>query len=258
MKRLVSLALAAVLACAGVALPAEGAFAAGELQAQAYTFIGYGYGDDFTAGYLANRFYITGASERTLLVGKTAKLKLSRNVSGVKWKSSKPKVASVTSSGKVRAKKPGLATIKAYNPANGFSATCTVGVYRKVTQAQARKKILALKTTYPEGLSWNDDNRHYDWRAAQTSCYGCAAFAGIVSDKTFGKYAPFKKHANFSKVKVGDSIRIGNWHSVIVLGKSADAVTICEGNYNGRVHWGDTLARSYLESEGFQVWTRYR
>ncbi|MBQ9004574.1 MAG: Ig-like domain-containing protein [Eggerthellaceae bacterium] len=256
MKRIVALAMTATLAFVGIALPAENVPAA--VGAQAYTFIGYGFGDDFTSNYLANRFYITGSGERTLLVGKTAKLKLSRSVAGVKWKSSKPKVASVSTSGKALAKKPGLATITAYNPTTGFSATCTVGVYRKVTQAQARKKILALKASYPEGLSWNDDNRHYDWRAARTSCYGCAAFAGIVSDKAFGKYAPFKKHANFSKVKVGDSIRIGNWHSVIVLGKSADAITICEGNYNGRVHWGDTLSRSYLEGEGFQVWTRYR
>ncbi|MBQ9004418.1 MAG: Ig-like domain-containing protein [Eggerthellaceae bacterium] len=139
MKRLVALALTAVLALAGVALLAEDALAASGLRAQACTFIGYGYGDDFTAGYLANRFYITSASERTLLIGKTAMLKLSRSVAGVKWKSSKPKVASVTSSGKVRAKKPGLATITAYNPATGFSATCTVGAYHKVTQTQAHK-----------------------------------------------------------------------------------------------------------------------
>ena len=210
---------------------------------------------DFGSYYLSNRLYFQGDSEATLLKGKTKKLKLAGATAGVTWKSSNKKVATVSKAGTVKTKKAGKAVITATN-ASGFSADFTVKVYVKRTQAQARKAILALKAKYPEGRRWTNSN-HYNWEAANTSCYGCAAFAGIASDKAFGKYAPFRKHKSFDKVKVGDSIRIGDWHSVVVLYKKSDSVVVCEGNYNSSIHWGATLTRSWLANEGFQVWTRY-
>ena len=49
----------------------------------------------------------------TLYVGGTIKLKMKGAYGKVKWKSSNKKVATVNSKGKVKAKKPGKATIKA-------------------------------------------------------------------------------------------------------------------------------------------------
>lgn len=72
-------------------------------------------------------------SKASVTVGKSITLKAT--VTGksqtVKWKSSKPSVASVNSKGKVTAKKAGTATITA--KANGKTAKCTITVKKKTT-----------------------------------------------------------------------------------------------------------------------------
>lgn len=88
-------------------------------------------------------------------------------------------------------------------------------------------------------------------------CYACIALSGIISDKVFGKSAPIKVHRNYNKIKVGDHVRIGGAHSVIVLTKNKKSITVVEGNFNGRIHWGRAIKRSELKSAGFEVWTRY-
>ena len=93
--------------------------------------------------------------------------------------------------------------------------------------------------------------------AINCSCYGCIAFAGEVSDKVFGKNAKVTTHKDFDKIKVGDHIRIGGYHSVIVWKKTKDSVTVVEGNYNSSVHWGREITRSELKAEGFYVDSRY-
>ncbi len=95
-----------------------------------------------------------------------------------------------------------------------------------------------MKKTYKEGLSWTNENRQYFWEATNCQCYGCIALCGEISDKVFGKYAPVTKHSNFSRIKAGDHIRIGNEHSVMVLQKNGNTPTVVEGNYNATVHWG--------------------
>lgn len=65
----------------------------------------------------------------TLAVGKTYKLKLKNNKKKVKWSSSKKKAASVTSKGKVTAKKAGTAVITA--KAAGKKYKCKVTVKAK-------------------------------------------------------------------------------------------------------------------------------
>lgn len=132
---------------------------------------------------------------------------------------------------------------------------CVVQV--KITQKQAQKRITALQKKYPEGLSWTNENNEYYWSATNCYCYGCIAFAGEVSDKVFGKNAKVTTHKDFDKIKVGDHIRIGGYHSVIVWKKAKDSVTVVEGNYNSSVHWGREITRSELKAEGFYVDSRY-
>ena len=79
----------------------------------------------------------------------------------------------------------------------------------------------------------------------------------LISDKVFGKYAPVTKHSNFSRIKAGDHIRIGNEHSVMVLQKNGNTLTVVEGNYNATVHWGRKITKKELQESGFYVETRY-
>lgn len=81
-----------------------------------------------------------------MYVGETYKF----NTKGCKWKSSKKKVAEVTSSGKVKAKKSGSAKITATLKKNGKKAVCNVKVGRyikKLTLNSAQTVILKAGQT---------------------------------------------------------------------------------------------------------------
>ena len=178
-----------------------------------------------------------------LRVGKTKQLVCNGTTGKMVWKSSNPKVATVDKKGLVKAIKPGKAMISVSGGNLIGSMTCKVGVSKKITTKQARRKIMAMKKTYKEGLSWTNENRQYFWEATNCQCYGCIALCGEISDKVFGKYAPVTKHSNFSRIKAGDHIRIGNEHSVMVLQKNGNTLTVVEGNYNATVHWGRKITK---------------
>lgn len=192
-----------------------------------------------------------------LRVGKTKQLVCNGTTGKMVWKSSNPKVATVDKKGLVKAIKLGKAMISVSGGNLIGSMTCKVGVSKKITAKQARRKIMAMKKTYKEGLSWTNENRQYFWEATNCQCYGCIALCGEISDKVFGKYAPVTKHSNFSRIKAGDHIRIGNEHSVTVLRKNGNTLTVVEGNYNATVHWGRKITKKELQESGFYVETRY-
>ena len=191
--------------------------------------------------------------------GKTYQLK-TKNVKGmVTWKSSNKKIATVSKKGKVTAKKAGSTVIKATYKKNGKVKTlkCKVTAAKKESREETvKKKILALQNTYKEGTPWTNDD-FYLWKAKNMYCYGCIALAGKISDTVFGKDAPVKTHKDFSAIKSGDHIRIGNYHSVIVISHTSDSVTVVEGNYNSSIHWFRTITKSSLQQTGFSVDTRY-
>ncbi len=188
-----------------------------------------------------------------LKVGEKYQLTYSGMGGSVKWKSSNPSVATVNSKGLVKAKNMGKTTITV----TGAKATLKCTVQVRLTQKQAQNRLLALVDKYPEGMSWTNENHSYYWEAINTYCYGCIAFAGELSDKVFGKDAKVTTHKNFDKIKVGDHIRIGGYHSVIVLAKGPDEILVAEGNYNSSVHWGREITKRELKSSGFYVQSRY-
>lgn len=193
--------------------------------------------------------------------GKTYQLK-TKNVKGtVTWKSSNKKIATVSKKGKVTAKKAGSTVIKATYKKNGkvkaLKCKVTVTAAKKESREETvKKEILALQNTYKEGTTWTNDD-FYFWKAKNMYCYGCIALAGKISDTVFGKDAPVKTHKDFSAIKSGDHIRIGNYHSVIVISHTSDSVTVVEGNYNSSIHWFRTITKSSLQQTDFSVDTRY-
>lgn len=104
-------------------------------------------------------------------------------------------------------------------------------------------------------MRWTNDN-FYASQALRSGGYGCEGFALICSDAAFGTL-PARTHRSFEAIRVGDMIRIGDYHTVVVLEKKENSMMVTEGNYNSSIHWGREITRSSLEREGFSVRTRY-
>lgn len=118
-------------------------------------------------------------------------------------------------------------------------------------------KLMSMKEKYPEGMRWTNDNV-YAWNGGIYSRGGgCVAFAFTLSDSVFGNLNA-RKHTDFSQVKVGDIVRLHNdAHSVIVLQKQDEIITVAEGNYNSSVHWGRKIDLSDSSNGFTYVLTRY-
>lgn len=156
-----------------------------------------------------------------------------------------------------------------------WSVTGTAAALEPVcpTYQEAYESMIALKTTYPEGMPWTnylpygrdgDKGDAYYWKGGAIkgarSGVGCAAFAFILSDEAFGNLparAIDSGNFTYEDIKVGDILRVyGNSHFVIVLQKSAGGVTVAEANYNKSVHWGRAMSEAEVMAADFVI-TRY-
>lgn len=126
----------------------------------------------------------------------------------------------------------------------------------KVTERSVYAILKSLRSTYPEGKKVTNTSYFY-FSPEFGNGVGCYGFAAKLSDTVFGTEKAYKTHSSFSRIKVGDNIRIGGYHSVIVLTKKKNYITVVEGNYNGMVHWNRKITSSSLTSSGFKVYTRY-
>ena len=94
------------------------------------------------------------------------------------------------------------------------------------------QRYYALKSEYPEGMRWTNDN-FYRSDATSQGGYGCEGFALICSDAAFGELPVSSRHSNFDAIRVGDLLRINNdTHTVVVLEKRDNSVVVTEGNFN--------------------------
>ncbi len=195
----------------------------------------------------------------TLSGGETYQLSIT-GTSAKSWTSSDEAVASVSGKGKVTAKKAGKATITCKGK-NGKTYKCQVTVKDSgssgLSEKQIYKDMIAMKSKYPEGMKWTNDN-YYAWKGGiYSGGYGCAGFAFAISDAAFGSL-PARQHTNFSNIRVGDIVRMdNNGHSVIVLEVKGNGVVVAEGNFNSSVHWGREISFSEIRSTGTYVMTRY-
>lgn len=141
-----------------------------------------------------------------------------------------------------------LATIKV-TVTNGSSSSSgnsgsTSSSAGNLTEQEVYNAIMALKSEYPEGMAWTDDNVY----STPTKIYrGCAAFGAICAEAAFGEPAG-KRINGYEAARVGDRIRYDNRHTVVVLEVHDDYFVVTEGNYNGEIRWGQTLTKSQLDS----------
>ena len=119
------------------------------------------------------------------------------------------------------------------------------------------ENLISMKAKYPEGMKWTNENV-YAWNGGVYSRGGgCVSFAFILSDSIFGDL-PASKHTDFSQIKVGDIVRLYNdIHSVVVLKKEGNIITVAEGNYNSSIHWGREIDISDSSNGFTYVLTRY-
>ena len=126
------------------------------------------------------------------------------------------------------------------------------------TEQEAYNAIMSLKSSFPEGMTWTNDN-YYAWKGGiYRGGYGCAGFAFRCSDEAFGSL-PARKVTGISiaDVHVGDILRINNdSHSVVVTEIYADYVVLCEGNYNSSIHWGRQFTSQQVAASDYLI-TRY-
>ena len=142
-------------------------------------------------------------------------------------------------------------------PAPTATPTPTKEAEIGLSEKQVYESMIALKSEYPEGMPWTNDN-YYGWNGGiYSGGYGCAGFAFLLSDAAFGSLKAYQ-HEDFSAIRVGDILRINNdTHSVIILEIREDSIVIAEGNYNYSIHWGRIISKEKLEQIGDYVLTRY-
>lgn len=158
-------------------------------------------------------------------------------------------------------------------------AAATVNFTQTATQQEITDAILSLQEEYPEGMTWTNQSPSpaYRWifPGSLWSMGGCAAFAAIIQDAAIGSYKdipPSWQRVNdncrsggvdecavpysWDNLWPGDIIRFDG-HSVIIVEKHDDYVTIAEGNYGGKVKWGRKLTKTGIENSAKYVLTRY-
>lgn len=203
----------------------------------------------------------------TLAPKKSTTLKLKGAKKKVTWKSSKSAVASVSSNGKVTAKKAGKATITAKSNGKTYKCVVTVKASSKkrvsskaettLSSKNVYSAMMSMKASYPEGKTYTNAN-YYAWKGGiYAGGYGCAGFAFMLSDEAFGTLSA-RVVRTFDDIRVGDIIRMNNdTHTVIVLKVKSTGVVVAEGNYNSSVHWGRFIPYSDINATGTYLMTRY-
>jgi len=124
----------------------------------------------------------------------------------------------------------------------------------EITDANIKRLIETLKTSYPEGLHYTNDDFYYS--RVHGGGYGCAGFAFLCSDTAFGSLPITREFQDFDSIQVGDILWIDHAHFVIVLERDGDMLTVTEGNYNSSIHWGRQMTRANLKGHILEITSR--
>lgn len=118
-----------------------------------------------------------------------------------------------------------------------------------LTEQEVYDAILALKSEYPEGMTWTNDNTYKGYG-------GCAAFGAICAEAAFGT-TQGKVVNGYEGARVGDRIRYDG-HTIVVLEDTGDSYIVAEGNYNNQIRWGREVPKSRLASyDGVYIETNW-
>lgn len=169
------------------------------------------------------------------------------------------------------------------------------------TEEEAAEKLSNLSLYFEDGSYWNHIGTGKTWSDETLFCitdmpcthsyrsytycnvyngalsaffpqYGtemqCLGYASLISDLVFGTDAPISMHHDFSKVRVGDHLRLYLWeHSMVVTEVGTDEngeqyvyVTEVNADYeNCQIQWGRKFTQQDLRRLGdiLYIYTRY-
>lgn len=126
------------------------------------------------------------------------------------------------------------------------------------TEQEAYNIMIGMKASYPEGMTYTNDN-FYQWNGGiWYGGYGCAGFCFMLSDQIFGNTMCRQIYdVSIADLHVGDFLRVnGDQHSVSILEVHDDYVVLAEGNYGGKIHWGRNYTAREVADADYLV-TRY-
>lgn len=169
-------------------------------------------------------------------------------------------------------------------------------VINNPTENKTQQALEQLKLQYPDGKHWNNTTgiqldttkNNHDTLLSNTPCnhnytdstcahhvgissvpflypsaMQCLGFASMISDSIFGQGAPIRIHQNWDELKIGDMIRlIQTGHAVIVtsIDRTNETIQVAECNRDFNtctIHWGRTVTKQQVESEPYDIVTRY-
>ncbi len=229
----------------------------------------------------------TQYGDLTLVEGGTAQVGENiflRADSHYKWTSSNPSAVSVSSDGKITAKKKGFSCV--YLTMGDRRYYWFVSV---ITELQ--KRIYALREKYPDGYYWNKHtkskkypyvseipcNDHESGRYEY--CQGqCVGFAAQLCRESFDPSDPVVRFSDPQKIKIGDYLRMLPHHSVFVIDRvnkgeingydiysdsnheaSVDYIVVAECNWDWHcgISWGRCIALDSVRLDSDESRTRY-
>ena len=201
--------------------------------------------------------------------------KIRKKCTKIRWKSSNSKIASVSSSGVVTAKRVGTCTITT-------EYTYKKKRYRVKTSIKVVSRWDAEKRKFPNGKYWNSSNEdkytNYPCSHHLMDYYGsytlgcdspivtcsiageisrgtqCHGFALKVAMDVYGEgnLKKWKKTTKFRRFKEGDIIR-WNSHTIIVTGAKGNTIYFADCNRTGlcRISWKGVTSLNTLKN-GFR------
>lgn len=134
-------------------------------------------------------------------------------------------------------------TVTSGSSSSGGNGNSDNGNSSGLTEQDVYDAIIALKSKYPQGMNWTNDNV-YD---TPTMTYrGCAAFGAICAEAAFGSPAG-KRVDGYDGARVGDRIRFDG-HTVVVLEDAGNHYVVADGNNAGTIQWEWNLPKDYIAS----------
>lgn len=199
----------------------------------------------------------------TLTVGQTFQLKMKNNKKAVKWTSSNKKVASVSGSGLVKAKKNGKATVTAKIGSKKYR--CFIKVKTLKIKSIKLQGISSMETDSSARIDAsispsNASNRKLKWKSSNTKVLSVSS-NGVLTAKKTGTAVITAAAANGSKKKASRKITIvekqvpsaGNVSAIPVRPKEEAAIEIHSTEIRKLAPNADESVLHAFEYLGFEV-----
>ena len=189
--------------------------------------------------------------------GDTGKVTLKgKNVTDVRWTSSKPSIVTVDDTGKVTAKHTGTAVLTEKFPTGTYWNDG--GNNNQVTQ----RPCIHDDDRYCAYNSVGCESNLYLGMVAgmQVAGYQCHGFALKVAQDLYGSLKKWKYVESYRTIHAGDVIRINNnSHTIIVTKVYSGSIQYADCNSTGdcQIQWGKTMSRQALRKAFTYMYTKY-